>query len=41
MIEIDRLSVAIHGTPILRDVSLDIAQGEVFGLSAKAARANP
>jgi peptide/nickel transport system ATP-binding protein len=32
MIEIDRLSVTIHRTPILRDVSLDIAQGEVFGL---------
>jgi peptide/nickel transport system ATP-binding protein len=32
MIEIDRLSVAIHRTPILADVSLDIAQGEVFGL---------
>jgi peptide/nickel transport system ATP-binding protein len=32
MIAIDRLSVDIHGTPILRDVSLDIAQGEVFGL---------
>jgi peptide/nickel transport system ATP-binding protein len=32
MIAIDRLSVTIHGTPILRAVSLDIAQGEVFGL---------
>jgi peptide/nickel transport system ATP-binding protein len=32
MIEIDRLSVTIYRTPILADVSLDIAQGEVFGL---------
>ena len=32
MIEIDRLSLAIHGTPILRDVSLQIAPGEIFGL---------
>jgi len=32
MIEIERLSLAIHGTQILRDVSLDIAPGEVFGL---------
>jgi peptide/nickel transport system permease protein len=30
MIDIDL--IAIHGTPILRDVSLDIAPGEVFGL---------
>jgi peptide/nickel transport system ATP-binding protein len=32
MIDIRDLTVAIHGTPILRGVSLDIAQGEVFGL---------
>jgi peptide/nickel transport system ATP-binding protein len=32
MIEIGHLSVDIHGTPILRDVSLSIAEGEVFGL---------
>jgi peptide/nickel transport system ATP-binding protein len=32
MIDIQDLTVAIHGTPILRGVSLDIAQGEVFGL---------
>jgi peptide/nickel transport system ATP-binding protein len=32
MIAFDRLDVAIHGTPILRQVSLDIAPGEVFGL---------
>jgi len=32
MIEIERLSLAIHGTEILRDVSLDIAPGEIFGL---------
>ena len=28
MIRLDRLSLAIHGTPILRDVSLDIAAGQ-------------
>ncbi|MEM7491000.1 MAG: ABC transporter ATP-binding protein [Pseudomonadota bacterium] len=32
MIALDRLSVAIHGTPILRDVSLDIREGEIVGL---------
>ena len=32
MIALDRLSLAIHGTPILRGVSLDIAPGEIFGL---------
>ncbi|MEM8849091.1 MAG: ABC transporter ATP-binding protein [Pseudomonadota bacterium] len=32
MIQIDRLSVAIHGTPILRDVSLSIDEGEIVGL---------
>ncbi|NKX43331.1 ABC transporter ATP-binding protein [Roseicyclus persicicus] len=32
MIALDRLSVSIHGTPILREVSLDIAPGEIFGL---------
>ena len=32
MIEIDRLSLTIHGTPILRDVSLSIAAGETVGL---------
>ncbi len=32
MIALDRLSLAIHGTPILRDVTLEIAQGEIFGL---------
>ncbi len=32
MIEIDRLSLAIHDTPILRDVSLQIQEGEIFGL---------
>jgi peptide/nickel transport system ATP-binding protein len=32
MIALDRLSLAIHDTPILRDVSLDIAEGEIFGL---------
>ncbi|MEL6793135.1 MAG: ATP-binding cassette domain-containing protein, partial [Pseudomonadota bacterium] len=32
LLEIDRLSLAIHGTPILRDVSFDIAPGEVFGV---------
>jgi peptide/nickel transport system ATP-binding protein len=32
MIAIDRLSLDIHGSPILRDVSLDIAPGEVLGL---------
>jgi peptide/nickel transport system ATP-binding protein len=32
MITLDRLSLAIHDTPILREVSLDIAPGEIFGL---------
>jgi peptide/nickel transport system ATP-binding protein len=32
MIEIDRLSLAIHGAPILREVSFDMRAGEVFGL---------
>jgi len=32
MIRIETLSLAIHGTDILQDVSLDIAQGEIFGL---------
>ena len=32
MIEISHLSLAIHGTPILRDIALGIAPGEVFGL---------
>jgi peptide/nickel transport system ATP-binding protein len=32
MIRIDRLSLAIRGTPILRDLSLAIAKGQIFGL---------
>ncbi len=32
MIGIDGLNLAVRGTPILRDVSLEIARGEVFGL---------
>ena len=32
MIGIDRLSLTIHGTPILRDVSLAIGAGEAVGL---------
>ncbi|WP_297614581.1 ABC transporter ATP-binding protein [uncultured Roseicyclus sp.] len=32
MIEIAGLSLAIHGTPILRDVSFGIGAGEIFGL---------
>jgi peptide/nickel transport system ATP-binding protein len=32
MIEIDRLSLSIHGQPILQDMSLDIAPREIFGL---------
>jgi len=32
MIEIDRLSLHIHSIPILRDLSLEIAPGEIFGL---------
>ena len=32
MIRVDRLSLAIHGTPILRDVSLSIPKGQIFGL---------
>jgi peptide/nickel transport system ATP-binding protein len=32
MIRLDRLSVSIHGAPILSDVTLDIAPGKVTGL---------
>ena len=32
LLSIRNLSLAIHGAPILRDVSLDIAEGEVFGI---------
>jgi peptide/nickel transport system ATP-binding protein len=32
VIALDRLSVSIHGTPILREVTLDIAPGEIVGL---------
>ena len=32
LIRVENLSLDIHGTPILRDVSFDIVQGEVFGL---------
>ncbi|AHM04060.1 peptide/opine/nickel uptake family ABC transporter, ATP-binding protein [Roseibacterium elongatum DSM 19469] len=32
MIALDRLSLSIHGQPILHDLSLDIAPGEIFGL---------
>jgi peptide/nickel transport system ATP-binding protein len=32
MIAIDRLSLSIHGTPILRNVGLGIAPGEIMGL---------
>ncbi|SMX45417.1 ABC transporter ATP-binding protein [Actibacterium lipolyticum] len=32
MISLQNLSLAIHGTPILRDVSFDITPGQVFGL---------
>lgn len=32
LLEIRDLSLAIHGAPILRGVSLDIARGEVFGV---------
>ncbi len=32
MISVDSLSVAIHGAPVLREVSLDIAPGRVLGL---------
>jgi peptide/nickel transport system ATP-binding protein/glutathione transport system ATP-binding protein len=32
VIGVEHLDVSIHGTPILRQVSLDIAPGEVFGL---------
>jgi peptide/nickel transport system ATP-binding protein len=32
VIALDRLSVSIHGTPILRAVTLDIAPGEIVGL---------
>ncbi|MDG4649489.1 dipeptide ABC transporter ATP-binding protein [Roseibacterium sp. SDUM158017] len=32
MIGIDRLGVAIHRTPILRDVTLEVRPGEIFGL---------
>ncbi|KPQ05665.1 MAG: peptide/nickel transport system ATP-binding protein [Rhodobacteraceae bacterium HLUCCA12] len=32
LISVENLSLDIYGTPILRDVSFDIAQGKVFGL---------
>ncbi|RMA44010.1 ABC transporter ATP-binding protein [Rhodophyticola porphyridii] len=32
MIRIDALSLSIHGLPILRDVSLAIGKGQIFGL---------
>ena len=32
MIALDHLSLSIHGTQILRDVSLDLAPGEIMGL---------
>jgi peptide/nickel transport system ATP-binding protein len=32
MIEVDRLSLDIHGTPILRDVSFTMQPGRTFGL---------
>jgi peptide/nickel transport system ATP-binding protein len=32
MIALDRLSLSIHGTPILREVAFDIAPGEIMGL---------
>ncbi len=32
MIEVTDLTLGIHGTPILRDVSFDIRPGEVFGV---------
>jgi peptide/nickel transport system ATP-binding protein len=32
MIRLDRLSASVHGIPILREVSLDIAPGKVTGL---------
>ncbi|WP_416915184.1 MAG: ABC transporter ATP-binding protein [Roseicyclus sp.] len=32
MIAIDRLSLSIHGTPILRNVTLGIAPGQIMGL---------
>lgn len=32
LIRVENLSLDIHGTPILRDVSFDIAPGRVFGL---------
>ena len=32
MINLNALSLSIHGTPILQDVSFDIPQGQIFGL---------
>ncbi len=32
LLSVRDLSLAIHGTPILKDVSFDVAPGEVFGL---------
>ncbi len=32
LLSIQNLSLAIHGTPILKDVGLEIAPGEVFGI---------
>ena len=37
LLEIDRLTLDIHKTPILRDVSLAIAPGEVSGLLGEVA----
>ena len=32
LLSVENLSLDIHGTPILRDVGLQIREGEVFGL---------
>lgn len=41
LLQIDQLNLAIHGTPILRDVSFHLDAGQIVGLSANPARANP
>ncbi|MEZ5685410.1 MAG: hypothetical protein R3D78_05695 [Paracoccaceae bacterium] len=40
LLRLETLSVEIGGAPILREVSLDLAPGEILALSARAARAS-
>ena len=36
LLEIDRLSLSIHGKPILTDLSLSIAPGEIVALTGES-----